>query len=705
MADDVDLPRIPQATVEPRRRRRFSAVWIIPILAAVVALGIAVQRILSEGPTITIVFKTAEGLEAGKSVVKYKDVNIGQVTAVQLTADHSRVAVTAKMAKSVAGLMVEDAKFWVVEPRVTLSGVSGLGTLLSGNYIGFEVGKSDRRQRQFTGVETPPIIAGGQPGRTFALQAETLGSLGIGSPVYYRRLSAGQVIAYDLADDGKAIAVKIFVNAPYDQYVNSATRFWNASGFDVSVGAGGVDVRTQSLVALIAGGLAFETPSVDAKAEPAGADTVFTLYGDRATAMKQPDTISRRYVLYVNESLRGLAAGAPVTLLGLPAGEVTDVGFDIDPATAKLRGRVELVAYPERLVARLSAQESAQGEALLRSAQLRQTFLQRMVDERKLRAQLRSGNLLTGQLYVAFDFFPDAPKAKVDWSQAVTTLPVVPSTVPDLEAKLTNILAKLDALPFDAIGTGATRALGSVDQVLKSADTFVRRTDDTVVPELNKTLAEARRVLATADGTLKTEVDTVLDEVRRVLATADGTLRNEVNATLDDLRRTAATASTVLKNTDATLLGKDAPAQQELRDALQEISPGRALAAGPDRSSRAPPRIADPGQDRGEALMRRRSATAIGGTLLVLAVGCASPDPRFYTLSAATTPPPRRHPTCRWRWVRCRCRLPSTAPRSWSARARTRSAWTSSTVGYRRFQTTSPGSSPRTSSRCWARRG
>jgi len=320
MADSPDPSGIPQATVVPQRRARISIVWIIPILAAVVAVGIAVQRIMNEGPTITIVFKAAEGLEAGKTFVKYKNVNIGQVTKVELSRDHSRVEVTAKMAKSAADLMVEDAKFWVVEARVTLSGVSGLGTLLSGNFIGFEVGKSKKEERKFTGLEVAPIITGGQAGRQFLLKAENLGSLGIGSPIYYRRLQAGQVIAYDLAGDGKSIDLKIFVNAPYDKYVNPGTRFWNASGVDVSFGAGGLDVRTQSLVALIAGGLAFDTPAYAEAAGPAAADTVFTLYGDQASALKHADTISQRYVLYFNETLRGLTAGAPVLLVGLPMG-------------------------------------------------------------------------------------------------------------------------------------------------------------------------------------------------------------------------------------------------------------------------------------------------------------------------------------------------------------------------------------------------
>jgi paraquat-inducible protein B len=208
MAEDVHFDSLPRATLVPSRRARISVVWIIPILAAIVGLGIAVHRILSDGPTITIVFKSAEGIEAGKTFVKYKDVNIGQVIAVQLSEDYSRVEVIARIAKSAAGLMVEDAKFWVVQPRITLRGISDLGTLLSGNYIGFDAGSSGKAQRRFSGLEVPPIITGAQPGRQFVLKANDPGSLEIGSPVYYRHLVAGQVVAVNLAADGSSVELK-----------------------------------------------------------------------------------------------------------------------------------------------------------------------------------------------------------------------------------------------------------------------------------------------------------------------------------------------------------------------------------------------------------------------------------------------------------------------------------------------------------------
>jgi|APFre7841882724_1041349.scaffolds.fasta_scaffold17122_3 paraquat-inducible protein B len=528
MATDPGLGPLPDAVVAGTPRRRLSPVWIIPILAALVAIGIAVQQILAEGPTINITFSGAPGVEAGKTFIKYKDVNIGQVTGVHLTDDFRKVRVTAQIDKSAAGLMVEDAKFWVVEPRVTLSGVSGLGTLLSGNYIGFEAGKSGERERDFVGLDIVPVVSG-QAGRRFTLRADTLGSLGIGSPIYFRRLPVGQVAAYELAPDGRSVNITAFVDAPYDRFVHRATRFWNVSGVDVSAGATGVQVRTESLVALLVGGLAFDTPDFADDAQPAAADDVFMLYPDRATAMKAPEGIRRRFVLHFNESVRGLSVGAPVMLLGIAAGEVTDIGLQFDRKTLDLRPRVEFVFFPERIVARLAPEDRALGTAVAEQiAGERQKLLKRLFEERGLRAQLRTGSLLTGQQFVAFDYFPDAKKVAVDLSAEPAELPVAPSTLPDLEAKVTNILVKLDKIPFEAIGKDVRKTLESANTMLQEVDRAVKHIDRDVTPELKSSLEELRRVAANADK--------------------------------------------VMKGVDATLLGRDAPALQELRDALQEVA-------------------------------------------------------------------------------------------------------------------------------------
>jgi paraquat-inducible protein B len=520
---------LPQASLVSPRRTRISAVWIIPIIAALVAIGIAVERLLGEGPTVTIVFKSADGIEAGKTLVKYKDVNIGQVSSVTFSKDYSKVVVTAKIAHNAADLMVDDAKFWVVRPRISVSGVSGLTTLLSGSYIGFDPGTSKNEQRTFTGLEVPPIVTGGEPGRRFVLKATDLASLEIGSPIYYRRLQVGQVIAYDLAADGKSVRIEIFVNSPYDKYVVASTRFWNASGLDVSVGTNGVEVHTESVVALLAGGLAFDTPESPAQRPPAPVNTVFMLYGDRVTAMKAPEAVARRFVLYFTEPVRGLSVEAPVTLLGLPVGEVTDIGLEYDPKSLDFRARVLITFYPDRVISRLPAKQQPLGNAIeADTVQDRLGILRRMVNERGLRAQLKSGNLLTGQLYVAFNYFPNVKKLNIDLDGDMPELPVVPGQLGDIEAKLTAILTKLDKLPLEDIGNGLKNDVQELDQTLKEIKGLAADTKAQLVPQL------------------KTD--------------------------LESLQRTLAAAERGLNNADAALLGPNAPGQQNLRDALQEVT-------------------------------------------------------------------------------------------------------------------------------------
>src|SRR5712692_811805 len=545
MTDHADLRHLPDAIAVPHQRMRVSAVWIIPILAALVALGIAIHRVWSEGPTITILFDAAQGIEAGKTFVKYKDVRIGQVTAVQLSDERGKVEVTAKIARSAARLMVEDAQFWVVRPRIGLSEVSGLATLLSGNYIGFEAGTSNNERRSFTGLEEPRIVNANAPGREFLVKASDVRWSSAGAPVYYRHVPVGQVVAYDLAPDGKAVDVKVFINAPYDKYVSSETRFWDVSGLDVSVDTNGMELRTASLEAVLGGGVAFDTPAFADQPAPAARGTPFTLYRDRSTAMRHPDGIATPYVLHFGESLQGLVVGAPVTFLGIPAGEVTEVGLSYDAATLEVRPRVAITLYAERLLAHLPSSQQAAAQQVNQDVKKSRAVLQRLVERRGLRAQLRSANLLTGKRYVALDYFANAPQTGLDLSREPLELPVVMSTLPDFEAKLASLLEKLDRLPLESIGADLKNALQSLDQTMKDTSKLVTRVDSEALPDLQKTLEEARRAVAAVDR----------------LATS----------------------------ADTTLVGPNAPVQQELRDALQEVTAAaRALRVLADSIERHP---------------------------------------------------------------------------------------------------------------------
>jgi paraquat-inducible protein B len=503
MANENDPSDFPQATIARQKHFRLSVVWIIPILAAVVALGIAIQRVRNEGPTINILVKSASGIEAGKTLVKYKDVTIGHVVTVNLSDDYSQVMVTAQIDQHAAGLIVEDAKFWVVAPHVSLSGVSGLNTLLSGQYIGFQAGTSHKRWRDFTALDIAPIVTD-QPGRRLRLTAKSLGSIGIGAPIYYRSLSVGEVEAYELAADGNSIEATVFINAPYDKYVTTETRFWNASGIDVTAGANGFEIHTESIVSVLVGGLGFDVPEFLAPGNQAPANTEFPLYPNRAIAMTVPDPIERHFVLYFDESLRGLSVGAPVTLFGLTVGRVAEVGLSFDPATLNLRPRVLVTFYPERLSANLNAKERAAAASDIGnlSEQARGRVLRHLVEDRGLRAQLQTGSLLTGDLFVAFDYVQNAPKPKVDWSREPLELPVASGGIASIEAKLNNILTKVDNMPLADMGVGVKNVLGTLNQTLKQAEAMISRVDTDLLPEGTKTIAALHKAIADADQAL-----------------------------------------------------------------------------------------------------------------------------------------------------------------------------------------------------------
>jgi len=243
-----ELPDIPEAVAEPKRRHSLQLVWLIPIVAAIIGGTLAVRTYLEKGPTITISFKTGEGLEAGKTKIKYRDVEVGVVKTITVAKDLTRVIATADLLKGVTPYLVEDTRFWVVRPRISGGSVTGLGTLMGGAYIGMDVGKAKQPQREFTGLETQPVIAMDVPGTSFLLHAADLGSLDIGSPIYFRRIQVGQVASYELDKSGTGVNFTVFVNAPYDKYVKANTRFWQASGIDLALDAGGLKVDTQSVV-------------------------------------------------------------------------------------------------------------------------------------------------------------------------------------------------------------------------------------------------------------------------------------------------------------------------------------------------------------------------------------------------------------------------------------------------------------------------
>src|SRR5262245_53949804 len=324
MADIPELPpheNLPEAAVDRRKSRWAPLIWVVPLVAAGIGIWLAVHTLINLGTRIEITFKSGEGLEANRTRIKYKDIDIGIVKSIELTAERD-VLVKAEISPKAKHLVVEDTRFWVVRPRITGSVALGLGTILTGAHIAMDPGQSTSSRRSFTGLENPPPITAEDPGREFILRAADLGSVDVGSPVYFRRVRVGKTVSAELDADGKGVVVRVFVNAPYDRYVNSATRFWDVSGVQVALDSSGVRPETESLTAIGIGGIAFETlPGAQSPAQ-VRADAEFTLHPNRDAAMKQIYTVKDTYILRFNHSIRGLAPGSPVDFLGVEIGEV-----------------------------------------------------------------------------------------------------------------------------------------------------------------------------------------------------------------------------------------------------------------------------------------------------------------------------------------------------------------------------------------------
>ena len=527
---DHDPPRssVPESRNVPKRRTRLSLVWFIPILAAIVGAWVAVTRVLSEGPKITIVMNSAEGLEAGKTKIHYNGVDIGTVKTIELSEDHRHAIMTAQMEPKTEEFLVEDTKFWVVRPRISGANITGLGTLISGAYIGVEIGSSKVERRDFVALETPPVITGETPGRFFVLKTSDLGSLDTGTPIYFRRLQVGQVASYALDKDGKDLTVKVFVQAPYDQYVNPNTRFWHASGIDLSLSASGLSLQTQSVLSILIGGVAFETAATALVLPPSDENAVFTLYSNRTEAFNPPPLNPQSYQLIFKGSVRGLAPGAPVEFRGIPIGEVTDISAQIDVKTFEFSAPVTVSLDPRRLGVKIL--DLGRGASL-------DTMRRKLIDAliaHGVRAQLKTGNLLTGSAYVSLDFFPGATPATVDWSQTPPQLPTTAGQLEATEASVENIINKLDKVQFQEIADDLQKAIA----------------------QLNATLVTAQGTLSSARGTL---------DNTSLLTEPNSSQVQQIGSTLQEVSRAARSlrvlADYLERHPDALLRGKPGEAK------------------------------------------------------------------------------------------------------------------------------------------------
>ncbi|TXH06246.1 MAG: MCE family protein [Nevskiaceae bacterium] len=518
-----DAPPAPDAVPPPQvrtpRRGALSLIWLVPLIAALAGMGLAIRSLLNAGPSIEITFESAEGIEAEKTEVRFKDVVIGKVRRIDLSEDRSHVVVKVDLAKSASGIAVDDTRFWIERPRIGLGGVSGISTLLSGAYIGVDAGTSDDSRKSFVGLEKPPALTHDQRGRSFLLHTADAGSLSVGSPLYYRRIAVGRVLSYDLDKDGRNVTLQVFVNSPYDRFVTTDARFWNASGVDLSLNAAGLKLNTQSLATVFAGGIAFQPLSEEHPGAPAPENADFTLFGDQASSLAPPDGPPEAVVMNFESSTRGLTPGSPVDFRGVSLGVVRAIELNFDPAAQTFYSTVSADLYPDRLGPARQAMLAEEKKEGISHA----TMIGRLV-ERGLRAQMRTGNLLTGQMYVALDLLPNVKRASFDPAATPLVIPTAPGSLEEMQSQILSIVRKLDSIPYDRISK-------NLDNTLQSADSLLQQLDHDLGPQARKMLENAQRTLQSLNENLAAPDAPLQQNLGRTL--------EQVNATSRSLRTLA----------------------------------------------------------------------------------------------------------------------------------------------------------------------
>ncbi len=499
-----DFDELPEVKVQ--KKRGLSIVWIIPLVAALIGGWLTYKTISEKGPTVTITFEDGAGLEAGKTKIKFKSIEIGTVKRVDISPDLSNVIVIAEFSKQAEPHLTENSRLWVVRPRLGLGGISGLETLVSGAYITMDP-RPGPSARTFTGLEKPPGVTREDDGAQFQLHAENLGSSSHGAPVFYHDIQVGRVLDYVLDKEGEGVFIDIFIQAPHHLRVRDTSRFWQLSGFEISLGAEGLNVKMESLSSLLTGGIAFDTPATAGGSdEPSQPGTEFKLFKNFSSIQEEKYVMTRPFVVNFDGSVRGLSVGAPVEFRGIKIGIVSDIGVNLNPKTLEIKIPVLIDIQPERITTPQLVQSHV--------AEDKYAIMKHMV-KRGLRAQLETGSLLTGQLFVGLDFHQDLPQEELILSGKYPEIPAIPAAMDQLRRTVTDVMAEIRRLPLDKIAKEILETVEGGNRLVNSPDT------QKAVHNLNVALGNVEKFTEGLDR----QVDSLVTNLDKTLVTVQKGLR------------------------------------------------------------------------------------------------------------------------------------------------------------------------------------
>ena len=577
----------PTAQVSPKSR--FSLIWIIPLTAALIGGWLLFKYYNERGTIIQITFDEAAGIETKKTPIRYKDVQVGKVRKLSLTPDLKKVIVTAEIYPEMAENLGNNTRFWVVKPRVTFQGVSGLDTLFSGVHIGIDPGIESAPLDSYAGLSNPPIITTDKKGTRLSLNTDSLGSLNVGSPIYYHKINVGEVTSYSLNTQDGSIDVFIYVYEPYDQKIKTNTRFWNASGLEVNLNSSGISARMESITSLLIGGIAFETPQGELGYELDG-ETAFKLYESHSVAKDDTQRLNKLfYAMYFEDSLHGLSDDSIVEYGGVKVGKVENILLESATNSSKIKTRVRVSLRIDKFSKKGNQKEAEQA-------------LQNLVSD-GLQAQLTIDSLITGAQYISLNLPSNASSQDSDKealknseNKLFTLLP----TSKKHPAVFPTALAKTSLLNFDAteISQELNKAISSVTALINSNDVKktlqgLANTSESIskiTQQLDKEgfSGEVVKTLAVAQKTTK-EISDLIGDTRNTMTSITSatnnlqkdaslsmkTLNNVSNKLQGDMRKTLGNIDRVSVTLDKglkTTLSEGSPLQYRLQQLINDLS-------------------------------------------------------------------------------------------------------------------------------------
>ncbi|WP_425641581.1 intermembrane transport protein PqiB [Marinomonas gallaica] len=505
------------ATAVVKSTQKISKIWLIPLVTLLFGGWFIYQDIQRQGVSIEIEFDTASGLEEGKTKVKIRDVVMGRVEQIRLSDDSSSVLVTAKLNEDADKFLRSDTRFWVVSPKVSLREISGLQTLVSGAYIDMSPGIEGEPKRAFKALQEPPVTPIGTPGLRVYMESEQTFTAQVGDPMVYRGLSVGRIetVEYDL--EAQQAKYSAFIEAPFDQLITSNTRFWNSSGIEVELGADGVGLTTSSLESLLIGGITFDEPKGMPAGEPLKQDTVFKIYSSKKSAESHRYSEKVYYILMMESSVRGLEEGAPVEYRGLQIGQVEEINFELKDMARSLSAE----AY--KIPVLISVQPALVN---LGDSQAGKELISKQISAwvgRGLRASLKTGNLLTGAVFVDLQHYENLPDQSLGRMQGFAVIPTVPDQIVQFADQLNTTLDKINSLPINGMAQDLRTLLQDLASSTKAfnatSSSLTTKLDELDMQGINGTLNSLNALLSSlaADDQGLSSVNQTMVEVQEAI--------------------------------------------------------------------------------------------------------------------------------------------------------------------------------------------